>query len=262
MQRISHRVFALGLSSAIAFLLNINVIALPLILVLAYFIGSIPDLDLKAGIRHRGFTHSVLFFLTMTILCSLGVFYFYYFLQLWIGVAIFDVEMFYPYHVPLPAFFMHVGSLDFVSAVDDSFFKLLAFFFASFLSHFLLDIITPVGLDVGSLTISGTIRSSNSFFNFFFSAVGFVTFLISVSFSIVREFTTFSIDWITWYFVSVGIIVSAVIIGSVFLKRGRKSDALKCFKLDNNIDVCIPKGKCLQIGPDKDDKICNTDGTN
>jgi len=34
---------------------------------------------------------------------------------------------------------------------------------------------------------------------------------------------------------------------------------LKCFELDNNIDVCVQRGKCVQIGPDKDDKLCNVD---
>ena len=259
MYRLSHRLFALGVSTAVAFIANINIVALPMILVLSYYIGSFPDIDSAWGLKHRGITHNIWFFIAVTFACSIGVFYFYYALQWVIGASFFDVSMTPVLGFPVPTFFHLLGRFDFVAAVNDTLFKFIVFFFMSFMTHFSLDIITPAGLEVGSFTIRGAIPSENKVFNFFFAAVGLITFLVAVAFYVLRSFGVISINWVLWYFSIVGTAVIAVMIASILLKRGKHQDELKCFELDNNIDVCVPRGKCVQIGPDKDDKLCNVD---
>ncbi len=259
MYKMSHRLFALGISSAVAFFLDINLMALPLMLVLSYLIGSLPDMDLKLGFKHRGFMHNISFFLAMTLLCSLGVFYLYHVFQSLMGTDAFGAEAVFFSGFPIPSFFVKLVSLDFSSIASDTFFKTIVFFFVSFMSHFLLDIVTPQGLDVGVYHVSGAIKSGNKFFNFFFGAVGVVTFVVSMAFIIIKTFTSITINWSTWYFIIVGSLILAVVMISLFMNRGKNDNKLRCYTLDNNIDVCIPPGKCFQVGSDRDDKICNMD---
>lgn len=253
----SHRLFALGISTAFAFFLDIEVVALPLILVTSYFIGSLPDIDIRMGIKHRGFTHHIAFFLLMTMVSAIGIYYLYWVMQLVMGMPVFNVEMVFHDGIPVPAFFSKIFSQDPMIAFEDTLFKFMAFFFAAYMSHFMLDIITPAGLHVGSLQLSGSINSSSMTFNMFFTGIGLMTTLLSITFIILREFTTIDISWSAWYFVSTGLIVLLVIVVSIMYHRKNGEDNLKCFKLDNSIEICLPEGKCFQIGTDKDDKICN-----
>jgi hypothetical protein len=257
MYKLSHRLFALGASSAIAFLLGINLVASIFIVVLAFFIGSFPDIDIKLGLHHRGFTHSIIFFIFMTVVCSFAVFYIYYFLQVLITVPIFEITSFEVSGVPVPMFFKLVVDGAVMEALVDIFFKFLVFFFVSFMTHFILDIITPAGLEVGETSIAGSIRSNNVFFNFFFASIGFITFLVSMAFMTIKMLGLFEINWIFWYFGITGILVMIVILASLLVRRSRGMEVVQCFHLGNNIDVCIPEGKCLHICPEKDDKICN-----
>jgi len=256
MYRLSHRLFALGVSAAIAFMLNITIVAVPMILVLSYFIGSFPDVDSGWGLKHRGITHSVWFFIAMTLACSIGVHYLYYLLQLIIGFEFFEAYMTPVLGVPVPTFFHLIGTLDFGGMVNDLLFKFIAFFFVSFMTHFSLDMITPAGLEMGSFAVRGSIPSENKAFNFFFAAVGMVTFLVAMTFYVLRSFDVMTINWIFWYFAIIGVAVIVVMVASILMKRGKRQDELKCFELDNNIDVCVQRGKCVQIGGEK---LCNVD---
>lgn len=257
MYKISHRLFALGLSSTIAFFLNINMLMLPIILPIAYLIGSFPDIDLKLNIKHRGVTHHLMFFTLMTIVCTFGLFYLFYFLQLFVGIPIFDVEVVMYDLFPLPTFFQSIGTLTFSEIPGDSFFNLLAFFFMSYSSHFMLDMITPSGLDIGDYHMSGSAKSGSTFYNLFFGASGLVTFLVSFSLIIIRYFHIIEVSWNLWFFIIDGSINTLVFIIALATKKKEDETELKCFKIDNKIDICIPRGKCFKIGPDKDDSICN-----
>jgi len=257
MNKMSHRLFALGISAAFAFFLNLQVIALPLILVISYFIGSLPDIDIRIGIKHRGFTHTIFFFFIMTFVSALGMFYLYWGLQFIIGVDIFDVEMVFYNGVPTPAFFTKIFAGDVMLVFQDVLFKYFVFFFAAYMTHFTLDIITPAGLTVGSFEMSGSIKSSNKAFNMFFTGLGLMITLLSITFIVLRDFTTIDIGWSSWFFISVGVIILIVIIVSIAFNRHNGDDNLRCFKLDNNIEICLPEGRCFQVGVDKDDRICN-----
>lgn len=257
MNKMSHRLFALGISTAFAFFLDIDVVALPLLLVLSYFIGSLPDLDIRLNLKHRGFTHHIVFFFIMTFVSALGIFYLYWGLQYVIEAPVFNVEMVFYNGFPTPAFFTKIFSPEPLLAFQDPLFQYIAFFFAAYMSHFVLDIITPAGLQMGTFQLNGSIESDNSGFNIFFTGVGLMTTLLSITFIVLRDFTVIDISWSTWYFVSTGLIVIVVIIISILYRRNNGEENLKCFKLDNNIEICLPEGKCFQIGADKDDKICN-----
>lgn len=257
MMKTSHRLFALGISSTVAFFLSLNIMSLPILLAMGYFIGSLPDADLKLGIKHRGFTHTIVFFTVMTFVCSFAVFYFYYFIQQVAGFDIFGVGVTYFNGFPIPSFFAKLASLDASAIFGDAFLKFIVFFFVSFTSHFILDLITPAGLDVGKSHVSGSIKSNNSAFNFFFSLVGGSMFVVSVALVICRDFVGISLNWATWYFLITGSLVLIVIIASVAYGSKKGDKDLKCFKIGDRIDVCVPRGKCFQTGLDEDERVCN-----
>lgn len=257
MYQLSHRLFALGLSSAIAFFLDMNIMMLPVVLPLAYMIGSFPDIDLRLNITHRGVTHHFMFFLLMTLACTFGIFYLYYFLQVFVGIPIFGIDVTMYGAFPLPTFFQKIGTGNFSALGGDTFLALLVFFFVSFTSHFMLDMITPSGLDVAeNYHVSGVAKSSSAFFNFFFGAIGIITTLVAVMMILLRYFHFATISWTTWFFAIDGAIILITFILLIAMKGKADTRELKCFKLDK-IDICIPTGKCFKIGPGKDDKICN-----
>lgn len=257
MNKMSHRLFALGISSAFAFFLYLPVVSLPLLLVISYFVGSLPDIDLRIGIKHRGFTHTIFFFFIMTLVSAIAMFYLYYGLQLLMGFDAFNVEMVFYNGIPMPAFFTKIISGDVASVFQDTLFKYFVFFFAAYMSHFTLDIITPSGLTIGTVEVGGSIKSSSKAFNMFFTGLGFMITLLSLTFIVLRDFTPVDISWASWFFIIVGCLVLVVIVVSIIFNRKNGDENLRCFKLDNNIEICLPEGKCFQFGADKDDKICN-----
>lgn len=257
MYRLSHRLFALGASSAVAFFLNVNVLMLPVILPIAYMIGSFPDIDIKLNIRHRGVTHHVGFFILMTLACTFAMFYLFYFLQLFITIPIFGIEVVMYDWFPLPMFFYYIGTFQYSKIIGEAFFNLNAFFFVSFMTHFSLDMITPAGLDVGDRHVFGGAKSNSTFYNLFFGASGLVTFMVSFSLSFIRYFHLMEIPWTTWFFIIDGSIMTFIFIIAMITKAKEDKTELKCFDVDNKITICIPRGKCFKIGNEKDDKICN-----
>ncbi len=255
MNKNAHQLFAIGLATVFAYLFDINLFILPFILILAFFIGSFPDKDLEWGIGHRGVTHSLLFFFLMALLCTFGVFYFYAILESAIGVPVFEAEVDENF---IPIFFTKLSSLDMDVIFNDGFFKLFAFFFSSFFSHFILDIITLSGLDVTKeVHISGSIRSNNTFFNFFFGSVGLITFFISLIFIILREISGTIFEWSTWFYIIDGGLIVIIFIISIGMKFKKIKEDYTCFDYDKKVQLCIPKGTCIQLGSGKDDLICN-----
>jgi D-alanyl-lipoteichoic acid acyltransferase DltB (MBOAT superfamily) len=82
---------------------------------------------------------------------------------------------------------------------------------------------------------------------------------VSIAMMAVRMVSGGMTNWATWYFIIIGVLVAAIMIISISIGAKQAGKGLRCFKLDNNIDICLPRGKCFQAGLGKDDKICNID---
>jgi membrane-bound metal-dependent hydrolase YbcI (DUF457 family) len=242
-----------------AFFLNVNLLALPILLVSAFVIGSLPDIDNRIGIRHRGFTHGLLFFLFGALGMTFFVFYFHVLLQWLIGIPLFEVTVTYIEWFPVPSFIMSLLSGDITSVIADQFFKYLAFFFVSLLSHLVLDIMTPVGINLGGYNVNGSIKSNNTAFNFIFAGIGFVNTIVSIAFMVMRFLGLLAISWFTWFFIVDAALILCIILTAIFWKKSNNMVDLKCFHVDAGLNVCVPRGKCFQLSDDKDDRVCNID---
>jgi len=254
MYRPAHRWFAAGFSGVFALVFGFTLPSMILMICLGLLLGPLPDADQHfTFLTHRGGSHKFRFALIIAIPLSIIVIYVCWLVNEISGVLVFSATAINVGGVWVLSGFYYIATGDIIAFLTDPFFLTFLILFLAIVSHMMLDIITPSGLEFFGHKISGGILSNDPATNKLFETFGILLIVISLGMGTIRFFSDVSI-----FALLLMLLLFIMIIGVFFYSDRKKGtrylDKIQCYNV-NGTKFCTDK-KCVVV---MGKKICISD---
>ena len=254
MYRSAHRWFAAGLSGVIALCFGFTLPSIVLMAFLGALLGPLPDADQHFSfMTHRGFSHKFRFALLIAFPLSLIVVYICWIANALSGGVVFSATAIDVGGVWIPSGFYYIATGNILSFLIDPFFLTFVILFLAIVSHMILDIITPSGLDIFKRKISGGILSNDPATNKAVELFGIFMIVVAIAMGIIGLFSNVS-GFALMLMILLITVLCGIFIFSAYKKKSRYLDQIQCYQVGEN-KFCTSK-KCVVV---MGKKICIAD---
>lgn len=245
MYKPAHRYFAAGFSGVLALVFGFTLASIILMIIIGALLGPLPDADQKFKfLTHRGGSHKFRFAVIVALPLTVLVIYI-----CMIFNGLLHGEVFSSPAVTINGLWIPSGFYYFITGDMPSFLTdplLLTFFvlFFAIVSHILLDVITPSGLDIFGRKMSGGILSNDPATNKLFEVFGILMIVVSIAVAVLGFFSN-TAGYSIMLLVLLLTLVIGVMLYSLYKKKGKRLDQIQCYQVGNE-KFCTEK-KCVTV---------------